>query len=163
MSVSPFKIIVNIPAPAIGETLDAVDALEELVEAQNESYMLGLKLRLPKYVVQAIHDKYTNPRDRLLHVLLEFNEQTDPRPTWGVIIDALRSPAINMKKLAEKVESRHGHIVSTGTLWYVIHLFFYPSLCSLQCFNTSLQRRKKPTLDSARNNQHTAAFARSLW
>lgn len=99
---------VNIPAPV---SFDAVDALEELMEAENESYILGLKLKLPRHVVEGIHENHSKPRDRLLHVLLEFNEQTDPRSTWRLIVNALRSGVINLNKLANKIESKHlaGH------------------------------------------------------
>ena len=93
----------NVPAPA---NFNAVDALEELMEAQNESYILGLKLKLRKHVVDGIHENHSKPRDRLLHVLLEY-EQTDPRSTWRLIVAALRSPAMKLCTLADEVESKH--------------------------------------------------------
>ena len=114
----------KIPAPAMDETPDAVDALEELLEAQNESFILGLKLRLAKHVVQSIHKTYSDPKERLLHVLLEFNEQTEPKPTWGLITEALKSPVIGMNKLAEKIESTHmvKHSSSPGIYrFFVMH------------------------------------------
>ena len=86
---------------------DAAAMLNELVEAQNESRVLALNLKLPLRVVDAIHSTYSQPVDRLLQVLIEFTKQTDPRPTWRVIIDALRSPAVNLLHLAEKVEAAH--------------------------------------------------------
>ena len=84
-----------------------MNVLEELVEAQNHSYRLGLKLKLPSHVVDSIRAQYSDPRDRLLQVLLEFMRQTEPRPTWRVIIDALRSRAVNLPHLAEIVEAAH--------------------------------------------------------
>ena len=119
-----YDLAVKIPAPAMDETPDVVDALEELLEAQNESFILGLKLRLAKHVVQSIHKTYSDPKDRLLHVLLEFNEQTEPKPTWGLITEALKSPAIGMNKLAEKIESTHmvKHSSSPGIYrFFVMH------------------------------------------
>ena len=83
------------------------DMLEELLEAQNQSYVLGLKLKLPLHVVDAIHSTYLRPEDRLLHVLIEFTKQIDPRPTWRVIIDALRTRVVNLPHLAQKVEAAH--------------------------------------------------------
>ena len=70
----------QLPDTATGdETLtsdDAASVLEELLEAQNESYVIGLKLQLPEYEVKSIHSMYTLPRDRLLHILMEFTKQT---------------------------------------------------------------------------------------
>ena len=97
-------------APAEDETLtpdDAVDVLEELLPAQNKSYELGLKLKLPQHVVEAIHSKELPPDKYLLKVLIKFSQQTDPRPTWRVIIEALKSPAVNLPALARSVEAAH--------------------------------------------------------
>ena len=97
-------------APAVNDTLtpdDAVDVLEELLPAQNKSYELGLKLKLRQYEVDSIHSTYSKPRSRLLHVLIEFTNQTEPRPTWKVIVQALRSPAVNLPALARRVEAAH--------------------------------------------------------
>ena len=97
-------------APAVNETLtpdDAVDVLEELLPAQNKSYELELKLKLPQHVVEAIHSKELPPDKYLLKVLIKFLQQTEPRPTWGVIVEALRSPAVNLPALARRVEAAH--------------------------------------------------------
>ena len=84
-----------------------MDVLEELLPAQNQSYVLGLKLKIPPYVVEGIVAKHSDPRDRLLHVLLESVEQAKPRLTWRVIVGALRSPAVNLPQLAERVKAAH--------------------------------------------------------
>ena len=86
---------------------DAETILDELFEAQNQSYMLGLALKLPFSEVEAIHGQYQNPRDRLLRVIIAFLEQAEPRPTWGVIVEALRSRAVNLPRLARRVEAAH--------------------------------------------------------
>ena len=106
---SPFHAITH-ASPSGDDTLtpeDAVSVLEEIVEAENRSYRLGLKLKLPSHVVDSIKTQYSDPRDMLLQVLLEFMRQTEPRPTWRVIVDALRSPAVNLPHLAERVEAAH--------------------------------------------------------
>ena len=88
---------------------DAVDPkmLEVLQETQNKSRVFGLYLNLPVHVVDSIHSTYSQPKDRLLHVLIEFTKQTDSRPTWRIVTDALRSPAVNLPHIAEKVEAAH--------------------------------------------------------
>ena len=86
---------------------DAADILEELLSAQNQSYLLGMKLKLPLHEVEAIHLKYLDPRERLLHVIIAFLRQAEPRPTWRVIVEALRNPIVNLPALAKRVEAAH--------------------------------------------------------
>ncbi|CAI8055785.1 hypothetical protein GBAR_LOCUS30421, partial [Geodia barretti] len=64
-------------APAADETLKSDDVsgiLDELVEAQNHSKVLGVKL-LPPHEVEAIHCQHQDPKERLLHILLAFTRQ----------------------------------------------------------------------------------------
>ena len=84
-----------------------MDVLEELLPAQNKSYELGLKFKLPQHVVEAIHSKELPPDKYLLKVLIKFLQQAQPRPTWRVIVEALRSPAVNVPTLARRVEASH--------------------------------------------------------
>ena len=97
-------------APAADATLtpeDVNDIQEELLPAQSQSYVFGLKLGLPTDVLDFIHSKYTEPRECLLQVLLEFTKQTEPRPTWRVIVNALKSSAVGLYELADVVETAH--------------------------------------------------------
>ena len=84
-----------------------MDVLEELLPAQNKSYELGLKFKLPQSEVESIHSTYSKPRNCLLQILIEFTNQAEPRPTWRVIVEALRSRAVNLPALARKVEAAH--------------------------------------------------------
>ena len=86
---------------------DVMGVLEELLPAQNKSFDLGVKLKLPLYEVEAIHGKAQSSQDHLRDVLVKFLRQAKPRPTWRVIVDALRSPAVNLPRLADKVEKAH--------------------------------------------------------
>ena len=102
-------MLVACAAPAVGETLksdDVKEILDELVEAQNHSEVLGVKL-LPPHEVEAIHRQYQDPKVRLLHILLAFTRQIQPRPTWRVIEEALRSPSVNLPGLAARVGAAH--------------------------------------------------------
>ena len=95
-------------APAVHDTLQPDDAriiLEALLDAQNHSFMLGLMLNLPVREVEAIFTKYSDPCDRLLHIIIAFLRQAEPRPTWRVIVDALGSPIVNLTALARRVEA----------------------------------------------------------
>lgn len=86
---------------------DAIRVLEEILEAQNQSEYLGLKLKIPEHEVTSIHKRYSDPKDCLYQVILKFLKQTEPRPTWRTIAAALRSPVVNLPKLAMKVEAAH--------------------------------------------------------
>ena len=85
----------------------AVEVFEDLLPAQNKSYVLGLKLKLPQHVVEAIHSKELQPDGCLLKVLILFLQQVQPRPTWRFIIEALRSRAVNLPALALSLEAAH--------------------------------------------------------
>ena len=91
-------------APAVHDTLtesDAAKILEELLDAQNSARLLGLMLNVKPRDVDAILNKYQDPKNRLYHIILAFLGQAEPRPTWRVIVDALRSRIVNLTALAE--------------------------------------------------------------
>ena len=89
-------------------TDDCMQILEELLPAQNRSKLLARKLKLQEHTVQTIHNSYTDKTECLCQVILEFLNQVEPRPTWRVILDALRSPVVNLPRLAQDIEKRHG-------------------------------------------------------
>ena len=88
-------------------TLTERDIFEELQEAMNKAYELGLMLKLLPHEVDAIRKTHPDPRELLLLVILAFLRRAEPRPTWRVIVDALRSPIVNLTALAERVEAAH--------------------------------------------------------
>ena len=81
--------------------------LEELLDAQNHAHLLGLMMNVKPRDVEAIQATYQQPKDRLLHIILAFLNQAEPRPTWRVIVDALKSPVVNLETLAMRVEAAH--------------------------------------------------------
>lgn len=87
------------------------DVLSEIVEAENHSEVIGLKLKLPQNVVETIHSQHTQPRDRLFHILTKFFEQVEPtrEPTpasWRLVTDVLSSPPVNLPELAKRLEDK---------------------------------------------------------
>ena len=85
----------------------AVHVLDEIIEAQNHFHVIGLHLKLPEHEIESIESMHRHPRDRLLHILIEFLKKVDPPPTWRRIVDALRSPSVNLPELANRVENNH--------------------------------------------------------
>ena len=73
----------------------------------NKSYELGLKLQLPEHEVESIHNHHPDPRTRLLHVIMERIKQVLPGLTWRIIVEALRSPVVNLPVLAGELEIAH--------------------------------------------------------
>ena len=57
--------------------------------------------------VEAIQTTYQQPKDRLLHIIIAFLNQTQPRPTWRAIIKALRTKTVNLPRLASSLEETH--------------------------------------------------------
>ena len=84
-----------------------MDILEELLEARNNSLMFGVRLNLPVDEVESICARLSDPREHLYRIILAFLRQAEPRPTWRVIVGALRSPIVNLTALARRVEAAH--------------------------------------------------------
>ena len=85
---------------------DAAEVLEALVEAQNKARHIGLKLGVPQYIIDSILKEHSNSLDQLDHVVVNFLEQAEPRPTWRAIVNALRSPLVELPRLANKIETK---------------------------------------------------------
>lgn len=86
---------------------DASNILDEILDANARSFLIGLRLHVPLARVQAIHLQYQDPVDKLLHVIIEFLRQAEPTPTWRIIIEALKSPAVGLSALAKRIEATH--------------------------------------------------------
>ena len=86
---------------------DATDVFQELLTAQGKSYELGLMLQVPPHEVEKLHSMYPEPRKRLLYTIISFLQRTEPRPTWRVIVEALKSPIVGLPVLAGRVEVAH--------------------------------------------------------
>ena len=93
---------------------DAVEIVEELLPAINKSLFLARKLKLLDHTVEALEKQYTDPQERLYHIIVEFLKGVEPRPTWRVILDALRSSIVNLPRLAEEIERSHGFHMPTS-------------------------------------------------
>ena len=93
---------------------DALDLLEELLPAKIRSHELGLVLKLQRRVVDYIHKNISGPH-HLFRVLHEFTSQSEPRPTWRVIVDALRSREVHLPALADRIEKANILLKFSGT------------------------------------------------
>ena len=86
---------------------DVSDVVGDILEVQTKSKEFGRVLKIPKPTVDAIHQQYSDPKLRLLHVLDEFVKQVEPPPTLRVIMETLRHPLIGQHRLAQEIESKY--------------------------------------------------------
>ena len=86
---------------------DVPDVFRDILEVQTKSEEFGRVLKIPKPAVDAIHQRYSDPKLRLLHVLDELVKQVEPPPTWKVIVEALRHPLIDQHRMAQEIERKH--------------------------------------------------------
>ena len=95
------------PEDLLNKTLTHDDVTEltgRLLEISTKSVVFGRLLELPKATIDAIHLQYTDPQGRLFHLLDEFAKQVEPKPTWRVILGALRDPLMGEHSLAQSIE-----------------------------------------------------------
>ena len=85
---------------------DAVEVVKELLSVQTKSKELGHLLGLPRERVDAILHSYRDPQKQLFYIIEEFLKQIEPRPTWGLILEALRSTLLKEYRLAMDIESK---------------------------------------------------------
>ena len=81
---------------------DAQAVYVELLPVRNHSTILGVMLGLPDYEVDGLKSDYPEQRDFLYQVILSFLKG-QPRPTWRVIVKALRRA--RFMTLALRIES----------------------------------------------------------
>ena len=79
---------------------------EDLFEVCDKPKALGILLNLPESTLDEILTKNSQADNCLIDILVTFVEQEDQRPTWRIVLDALRDPLINNPRLAERIEKR---------------------------------------------------------
>ena len=86
------------------EQENAAAISEELAKAAPHAIELGLQLGLSEDEIDAIKQ---GEEDKLLQVIIAFLKRRDLKPTWRVIVEALRSTTVNLPLLAMRVEVDH--------------------------------------------------------
>ena len=86
---------------------DLGEVVEAILDAKDKAYEIGLKLKLPPSEVKSICKTHQDPQERLTAVIDCSLKQVEPRPTWRLIVEALRSPLVNLPRLAEEVEANN--------------------------------------------------------
>ena len=86
---------------------DLSTVLEELHEARTKWYCIGLKLKVPVDTLDSIKAQSDNPSECLLQALKHWLKMVDPKPTWQVLVDALRSHLVEEHQLANTIEDKY--------------------------------------------------------
>ena len=81
--------------------------VSELVEVQTESLRLGSIFKLPRHEVERIKEMNSDPRDKLMEVIISFTRRAEPEPTWEHIVLALENPLINRTALAKRLRDKY--------------------------------------------------------
>jgi len=69
---------------------------------------LGIQLKVPTYKLDVIKNQSVDSGDHLYEVLkLWLKGVAKSRPTWGVLVEALRSQTVGEPKLADELEAKH--------------------------------------------------------
>ena len=77
--------------------------MNELMRVRQVSLELGQALKLPQEMLDSI--KGSTAKVQLMRVIAGFLKTEDPIPTWGRLIEALRS--VKHPKLANKLERKY--------------------------------------------------------
>ena len=81
--------------------------VNELNSARPVAYEIGLALKVPLELLNRKREESRNQRDLLVWIIEEFLRQDNPRPTWRIIVEALRSPMVQRPKLAKIIEDKY--------------------------------------------------------
>ena len=121
------------------------------MDAKHKAYYLGLKLKVPHSELKSICKVHQDPQEQLTAIINYFLKQIEPRPTWRLIVEALRSPLVGLPRLAEEVEEAHcpnptaisdlppPRTTSGGTdVHYLLKLYSSQSVVQILCLHPHL-------------------------
>ena len=125
---------------------DVAGVVREIINVQTKSETLGRVLELSKGKVDSIHHQCSDSQKCLFGVIDEFVAQLEPRPTWRVILNALRNPLIGQTRLAEEIEKNHRQLPpAKNGIQYIPATAVY-DLFSLHTVPTSMPQSKQSLL-----------------
>ena len=87
---------------------DLGDVLEETLASSAKWYKIGIRLKVPVDKLDGIRSQFSEPGDQLCEMLKEWLKgAAGSRPTWGALVEALRSQTVGEPKLADQLEAKH--------------------------------------------------------
>ena len=86
---------------------DLPNVFEELHDVRAKWYDFGLQIKTRSSDLDAIKQKNReDPQDCFRELLSNWLRQADPKPTWEVVISALRSRTVGFEQLAESMAKK---------------------------------------------------------
>ena len=87
---------------------DLADVLEEILASSTKWYEIGLRLKFSVDKLDGITSQFSDPRHCLRELLKEWLKgAARSRPTWGALVEALRSQTVGEPELADQLEAKH--------------------------------------------------------
>ena len=96
--------------------LELSEVIDELFEARNKWFDIGLQLQLHHSELKSIEDKYRDDPDKCFRQMLiawETSSSQAPK-AWSTLVKILRKPAIKYEVLATRIERKYCQRVTTG-------------------------------------------------
>ena len=99
-------ICIYIPICTVG-LKDLKFLQNELCSVSHNWFFLGVQLDVPMETLQRIEMEHKQMDRLLLEMLTVWLKQTNPLPTWNILTEALESPSIGEKLLAQHLKDKH--------------------------------------------------------
>jgi len=95
------------PAPCLSLN-DLADVLEEILASSTRWYEIGLWLKFSVDKLDGITSQFSDPRHCLRELLkVWLKGAAGSRPTWGALVEALRSQTVGEPTLADQLAAKH--------------------------------------------------------
>ena len=101
---------------------DLGDVLEEILCSSTKCYRIGLRLKVPVAKLDGIRKEFSDQEECLCEMLKEWLKSTaGTKPSWEVLVEALRSQTVGETRLADQLETNHCQ--SEGKSWKCMVVF----------------------------------------
>ena len=89
-----------------GAALTLRAAINALHSVSHKWYTIGVQLEVPTFQLKNIEKKVSDSMDQLLDTL-DCWMNNNSSPSWRHLVDALKTPSVGEKRLAEEIEERY--------------------------------------------------------
>ena len=101
--------------------------LEEILASSTRWYEIGLRLKFSVDKLDVITSQFSDPRHCLRELLKEWLKgAAATRPTWGALVEALRSQTVGEPELADQLAAKYCQSRCLQLYAYIIALYPVP-------------------------------------
>ena len=87
----------------------------ELHPVVDKWYSLGVQLQIPVETLKCIEAEHNQMNRRLLEMLTVWLRRINPSPTWDILTEALESPPVGEKLLAQQLRDKYCPNTESGS------------------------------------------------